>query len=151
MPDFRQIHWFAPASMLGAFSTGVVSAAIHHLFYSGLAGTEVPEHNFLSSNVSRQQMNFALGTALAFLTKAALVYSMLIAYVQIFWRATAHSDSATPLKTLDSLYSAGRSIPAFCAFRAWRSSSCLLLVAAIAWYETCLQKHCSSETDRRQG
>ena len=89
--------------MAGSLIVGTLLALGHHLFYASLAFTEAPTGISLSLagvDVSRQQLNTAVGTPLAFLTKTFLEIAMSIAFVQVFWRAVLTSSKGSKLATL---------------------------------------------------
>lgn len=132
-----KIHWLAPANMLGGLIVGILFAVGHHSFYKSLAGTPVSQGYFLGTPVTSQQANTAIGTAFAFIVKACLIYSMSIAFVQLFWReakACEGSTRAAPtLDRLDSMYSAFTDIVALFNAPLWCRYPLLLLLAVTAW------------------
>lgn len=90
----KEINWLAPASMMGALLAGVLFAVGHHLFYQVLAGKTArtaTRFSFLGLDISRQEASIAIGTALAFLTKGCLVYAVVAAYIQAFWKEASES------------------------------------------------------------
>jgi hypothetical protein len=137
------IHWLAPASMLAALLAGILFALAHHVFYQALHGTAVPQTDYtlnaggLSTNVSRQQLTLALGTAFAFATKSCLVIAVSIAWVQCFWRTLTTRSSGKPL-TLDNVNTAFAVIHnAFTLVSpaGWRRFSSLFVLALVTWYD----------------
>ena len=132
----KGIHWHIPAMMTGAIVAGGLFAIGHHLFYQSLAGQPVSDGTFLYSAVSKQQVNIAIGTALAFLVKACLVFAIGVAFIQLFWSASHTFNAArTPtLSRLDSTYGAQHNLWTVLNPALWWRHPLLLAVAAIAWY-----------------
>ena len=65
-----RLHWSLPSAMVGLFFLGLLGSLLHHWFYLKLDGESAED-----------QLTVAwFGTALAFLTKAALVGSITLAY-----------------------------------------------------------------------
>lgn len=130
----NQFHWLAPATMLASLIASALLAISHHLFYNYLDGRAVSSGVSISY-VSTQQANIAIGTAFAFLVRAALVLSVSIAFVQVFWRSFAPQDDSRPfrLKQLDSAYAVlGNIFSLLNLPMGWRYPS-IFLVASIAW------------------
>ncbi|KAK4565307.1 hypothetical protein LTR86_003924 [Recurvomyces mirabilis] len=99
-----RLHWMAPTGMVLGLAVGILLAAGHHLFYASLSGTEAPTGTLFSvigADVSRQQLNTAVGTAFAFLVKSALMITVSIAFAQAFWRAIRTSKRGPTLGSLD--------------------------------------------------
>ena len=116
----RKAHWRAPATILVALACGILFAAGHHLFYSSLAGEPAPSdaYNILGTNVSRQQLNIAGGTAFALLVKTSLVISLSSVFVQLFWLAiTRQSSHEITLQSLDNIFDSLTDL--FFLFREW--------------------------------
>ena len=138
MGRLSEVHWVAPASMLGAFSGGVGLAAGHHFFYQSLDGSIATDasYSIFGSNVSTQEANIAIGTALAFLVKACLVYATCVAFLQFFWKEATAVNGRKPAKlmTLDSLYSSLGNIFTLLNLPLWWRYPFLLCIAATAWY-----------------
>lgn len=123
-------------SMLAGLGVGVLFAAGHHLFYSSLDGRPVSNGALFGSSISKQQFNISVGLAFAFLVKACLVFSMSVAFVQLFWReAKAPQPSRLPtLKRLNALYGAFSNVWSLVDVRVWLRSPLPFLVAALAWF-----------------
>jgi hypothetical protein len=123
--------------MLGALLTGAILAVGHHLFYQSLDGTaaSVETYSVLGANISKQELNIAVGTALAFLVKASLVFSISISSIQLFWREAKFSRPTRPmtLARLDYLYAALENIVTLCNVSLWWKFPLLLLIALVAW------------------
>ena len=142
MPQHRvpaqrdHIHWLAPTSMLATFIAGTLLATGHHLFYQRLDGTEAPtgDYDIASSHYSKQQLNIQIGTAFAFLVKASLVFSISIAYVQVFWSRFCSLRQVRPtLRRIDTAFSALGNLLALFNFRVWLWDPILLSLATLAW------------------
>jgi hypothetical protein len=91
----RTIHWRTPTVIKLAFVAGLAFALSHHIFYNRLDGQPVNNHLF------NQQVNLAVGQALAFLVRACLVIAVSAAYWQIFWKTVLHETLA--LSQIDAL------------------------------------------------
>ncbi|KAF2715845.1 hypothetical protein K431DRAFT_308282 [Polychaeton citri CBS 116435] len=133
----RRIYWQTPATMLGSLLMGILFAIGHHLFYQHLEGTAVltAEYEIAGSQVSSQQANIAIGTALAFLCKASLVLAVSISYLQVFWHAAiaAGGKGRLTLGQIDSAYSALNNFLAFFHLKVWWMTPLALLSAVTAW------------------
>ena len=123
--------------MLAAFTTGVLLALGHHLFYDSLDGEETPSDDFHFGGLdySRQQLNIQAGTAFAFLVKAFLVLAISIAYAQVFWAALSGSHERKPpiLGNIDTAFSALGNVLTLFKFTAWSWSPVLLLLSILTW------------------
>jgi hypothetical protein len=121
--------------MLLALFAGIALALGHHLFYQRLDGALVPagSYDLAVRTVSRQQFNTGVGTAFAFLVKAALTIAVSIAYVQVFWRAAQVADKHPTLAELDTLSTLSNLLGLFTT-RAWYRKPLLLFLALTYWY-----------------
>lgn len=119
--------------MLGALAGGSIFAVTHHLFYYFLDGKNA-DQSYSISNVSSQEISIALGTALAFLVKACLVFAVSVAFVQVFWRTINAITAVSPtLGCASSAYSASSNPFVLFNMRTWRHYPVLLFLASIAW------------------
>ena len=116
--------------------SGVLFATGHHLFYQRLAGTAVSTDNFnlLGSSISRQEASVAIGTALAFVTKACLVFAISLAFIQVLWREISARNAAPTLATIDNIWSAIANLLVLFNLPLWLKYPLLLLMATAAWY-----------------
>lgn len=132
----RQIHWLTPVSMVGALLLGGLFALGHDLFYANLAGTAVAADSFelAGAEVSRQQLNIAAGTTLAFLFKSSVVSAVSIAYFQAVWHVVKSSKREIDISNMDVLLSALGNAISLVSFSTWLKGPLLLLIAIIAWY-----------------
>jgi hypothetical protein len=136
MAKANGIHWATPVWMFCAFIAGLLFALGHHLFYTGLAGTEAPTgaYTIVGADISRQQLNTAVGTAFGFLVKSCLVLVISISFVQVFWNALRSSKEGGPsLSTLDSASGLLTNYLGFFEGSTWREFQMPLLLALIAW------------------
>lgn len=78
-----------PVIMFMTLISGLFIAVGQHLFYANLHGQEVPNQRWKASGieVTSQQLNIALGTALAFIVKMCLVSAVSTSYTQAVWSA----------------------------------------------------------------
>ncbi|KAK5155826.1 hypothetical protein LTS14_005392 [Recurvomyces mirabilis] len=126
----------APTGMVLGLVVGILLAAGHHLFYASLSGTEAPTGTLFSvigADVSRRQLNTAVGTAFAFLVKSALMITVSIAFAQAFWRAIRTSKRGPTLGSLDKTYSLLGNFLGMFALGVWREFTTPALIALIAW------------------
>jgi hypothetical protein len=123
--------------MVVALMAGVGFALGHHFFYRSLAGTSATDTylSLLGVKTSTQQLNIAIGTALAYLAKTCFLLAISIVYVQAFWRAAGKvAKKQMKLRHLDAVYSGLDDITAFFAVSIWARHPILLFIAVIAWY-----------------
>ena len=100
--------WFSsPVLMVGSLVAAVFLALGHHLFYASLAGTNAPtgSYRIAGSVIPKQRFNTAVGTAFAFLVKAALTVTIGIAYTQVYCRSAKTARKGQRLSTMDATYS----------------------------------------------
>ncbi|KAI9699475.1 MAG: hypothetical protein M1836_003086 [Candelina mexicana] len=83
-----------------------------------------------------QQFNTAIGTAFAFLVKAAFVLAVSTAYYQVFWKRAKQDskiDKPPSLARLDTTFSATTSIISLFNIFVWFRYPLLFLMAATVW------------------
>ena len=131
-----RIHWLAPVSMLSTLGGAVVLVVGHHLFYQSLDGRPVSSGAVFGSTISKQQANISIGLAFAFVIKASLVFTMSIAFSQLFWREATVASSPPTLASLDVMYSAFENIMSLLSIKHLRRYPLLPLVGTIAWCGT---------------
>lgn len=138
-----QIYWVTPIAMLLALLVGFLVALGHHLFYSSLAGKPAPTgaYSIAGTNISKQQFNTAVGTAFAFLVKAALAIAVGISYIQAFWHSARVSKKGATLASLDTSYSVLSNPLHLLRLNVWWRHPILLLLAVIAWYARQSPRH----------
>jgi hypothetical protein len=126
MPDYnREIaYWVAPTTLLASFIAGIGFAIGHHLFYAGLHGQPVDNVTF------SQQYNTAVGTAFAFLARAALVIAVATTYWQVFFKRLHRS---LPISTIDSLTGLMGALKEFLSLGIYRASPLLVVLALLGW------------------
>jgi hypothetical protein len=135
MAKTTKIHWTTPAWMLSAFFAGLSFALGHHFFYASLADTEAPTgaYTIVGADISRQQLNTAVGTAFGFLVKSCLVLAVSVSFVQVFWNTMRLSKEGSRLSTLDSASSLLTNYLGVFEGSTWRDFQVPLLLAFIAW------------------
>ena len=134
----KGIHWLAPCIMLGSLLFGLLRAVGHHLFYNSLQSkmASTGTYNVLNSNYSGQQLNTAVGTAFAFLVKAAFTLSVSTSNYQAFWKAARREHEAGQLLTLgrlDTAFSATGNLLALLYIPLWCRCPLNFLLVAIVW------------------
>ncbi|KAF7193881.1 hypothetical protein HII31_04771 [Pseudocercospora fuligena] len=129
------IHWLAPVTILSSLIGGIVLALSHHLFNSSLKGTlvDAEPYKLVSYEVSQQQINTAVGTALAFLSRSCLVVAVSTAYTQAFWWTITRDGTSPRLSTVDVLYSVLSNIWSLFRPKTWWRHPLLLLTALVTW------------------
>jgi hypothetical protein len=123
--SLQRIHWRAPTTIISAFLFGLLFAIGHHLFYNSLNGKTVDDEIF------SQQFNSAVGTAFAFLVRAALVISIGTSYWQVFWGTLSRRQLR--VDTVDSMAGLLSSLLEFLNLRAIVASPWLTSLAAVSW------------------
>ncbi|KAJ4287740.1 hypothetical protein N0V90_012444 [Kalmusia sp. IMI 367209] len=132
-------HWWAPSIMGLSFLVGLLLALGHHLFYQSLMDrptSHTTDYRVLGAHLQGQQLNIAIGTAFAFVVKAAFVLAVSIAYYQIFWKYVKTDSEENNLPTLgrlDVAFSALNDIISMFTAPVWLHYPLLFLMAATAW------------------
>jgi hypothetical protein len=123
--------------MFMASASGLFIAVGHHLFYENLDGQEVPSQRWKTSGIelTTQQVNIALGTALAFLVKVCLVLAVSSSYTQAIWSAAKASKKGQHMSIadLDAAFSALGNLGALSKLHLWAKHPLMLSLVAIAW------------------
>jgi len=119
------LHWRVPTTIVGSFLAGLALALGHHFFYESLAGQPVSDDEYY------QLLNKGIGTALAYLVRAALVISIGSTYWQIFW-AALHRTTLR-VSTVDSLAGILGAINEFLDFSIFSASPLLVALAVVSW------------------
>jgi hypothetical protein len=117
-------HWVAPTTLLISFIAGIGFAIGHHLFYARLQGQRIDSVTFT------QQYNTAVGTAFAFLARAALVIAVATTYWQVFFKRLHRS---LPISTIDSLAGLMGTLKEFLSLGIYRASPLLVVLALLGW------------------
>ncbi|QIW99936.1 hypothetical protein AMS68_005454 [Peltaster fructicola] len=127
------IYWGIPILIVSSLLAGVAFAVGHHFWYYSLNGSEVSNdaYSFANHSVSRQQINIAIGTGLAFLVKIALVAAVSTTYVQLLWRGI--KIRSTRLDVLDTLFSALGNAFTLLKLQVWFKHPLLLLLGLLTW------------------
>lgn len=128
-------HWVAPTLMSLGLSCGIGFAIAQHFFYSYLNGKATDGNETYFS----QRINNGISTALAFAIKTLLVYSISVAYVQLFWRTLRKEK--VEIARIDSLFILLQSAIEFRHLHVWINFPALAVAALISWYDlslTCL-------------
>lgn len=120
-----QLHWKAPALILGLLAIGIALALGHHFYYQSLSGAIV-------SSETRQQWALRFGTAFAFLTQSCLVASAGVAYTQRVWVAVKRSPFR--LRTLDNVFSLQTTLWSFFSWEVLCKAKVLYLLGICIWY-----------------
>ena len=123
--------------MLSSFLVGTIFACGYHFFYKSLVGKPASAaiYTIVGFEHSQQQLNLALGNALAFLSKTAFVSAVSVAYYQIIWRKFLR-ESRTPnpptLSRLDDAFSTTSNAIGLLKPPMWLRYPLLVLLAATA-------------------
>lgn len=126
---FARVHWAAPVIIIMGLVAGLGFATGHHAFYSRLNGKPVDE----SATFFSQQLNVALGTALALLFRASLTIAIGMAYWQIFWRNLLHQRRPLTLPHVDSQSGALGALFELSNARALSKKPSLATIAVLSW------------------
>ncbi|KAH9845706.1 hypothetical protein Tdes44962_MAKER01137 [Teratosphaeria destructans] len=131
-----RIHWVAPTLMFGNLALGLAFAIGHHEFYNSLAGTPAPTNDLtvLGTVVSQQQINIAIGTAMAYIVKSCFEVAISIAFVQVLFRVIRLANGGLTVEHIDTASSALTSIWAFIKMflRILRNPS-LIVLGILCW------------------
>ncbi|KXS97850.1 hypothetical protein AC578_7656 [Pseudocercospora eumusae] len=100
-----------------------------------LKGTPVDDepYKLVNFELSQQQINTAVGTALAFLSRSCLVLALSTAYTQAFWWTITRDCTPARLSTIDVLYSVLSNVCNLFRPRTWSKHPLLLLTALVTW------------------
>ena len=130
--------WLTLGEILSSLVAALAFAMGHHAFYQNLSGQAASNNAYQvgAVKVTAQQLNIAVGTALAFLVKASLDNALSTAYVQLLWRAVKRTAQDPTLADLDTIFSALSSALSLLKFSSWRHFPLLLLFAWLTWYST---------------
>ncbi|KAF2216256.1 hypothetical protein CERZMDRAFT_81396 [Cercospora zeae-maydis SCOH1-5] len=123
----------APIVMLSSLVVGVAFAVGHHAFYASLAGTLVSSDPIKLGGwtTTQQQINVAIGTALAFGVKASLILACSTAYMQLVFGAI--NTGTFKLSHLDNWFGGLNDFwSLLCVVICWRYPL-LTLVALTCW------------------
>ena len=136
MKDHMRIAWWTPFLIISAFLCGVLFALGHHFFYQSLDGNPTSASEGRGAEHLGQQINIAIGTLFAFITKAAFVLSITTTYYQVFWAVfqSNRSKHVPTLGWLDSAFSATSSVTSLLPLPTWIRYPVLLFVAPSTWY-----------------
>ncbi|KAF2773458.1 hypothetical protein EJ03DRAFT_265063 [Teratosphaeria nubilosa] len=131
-----RIHWLAPTLIFGNLALGLAFAIGHHEFYTSLAGTPAPTNDLkvLGTMVSRQQVNIAIGTAMAFIVKSCFEVAISIAFVQVLFRVIRRASGGMTVEDIDTASSALTSIWAFMKmFSRILRNPTLIVLGVLCW------------------
>ena len=135
MSKLSGIHWTTPAAIFSSLIVGVLFSLSHHLFYTHLAGTNVPNFSYdvAGYSFSKQQLNISVGNIFSYLVKAALAIALSLAYIQAAWRIVKTSKKGETLSTLDTIFSIFQDAFGFFKVKIWYRHPLLLSLAIISW------------------
>ncbi|KAI1388161.1 uncharacterized protein F4822DRAFT_236310 [Hypoxylon trugodes] len=131
-------YWWTPLIMGLSLLSGVLFSIGHHLFYKSLENkpTSTGDYDILGSHYQGQQFNIAVGTAFAFLARAAFILAVSTAYCQLFWqRIKGQSKTGNPptLERVDIVYSGINNIISLFTVPVWYRYPVLFLMAISVW------------------
>jgi hypothetical protein len=101
---------------------GIAAAFSHHFFYASLAGREA----------KNQLTMLRYGAALAYVTKASLIASVVLAYRQQIWATFRRKTLA--VTTVDSLFAATEDVAAMFNLEVLLKAKVAMFMVAIVWY-----------------
>lgn len=131
-----RVPWQAATTIILSLTAGVLLAVGHHVFYDNLHGRQAgaDDWEILGSRVSPQQLNIAIGTALAYLVKTFLLLALSTAYLQLIWRSLLRTSKGFTLGDLDIVFSGLSNIISVAKVWVWRKLPLLFALAVVAWY-----------------
>ena len=121
----EMLHWKVPTTIIGSLLVGLALALGHHFFYNSLVGQPVSDDGY------DQLLNKGIGTAFAYLVRAALVICIGSTYWQIFWDAL-HRQTLK-VSTVDSLAGVLGAVYEFLNFSIFAASPVLVALAIVSW------------------
>ncbi|KAI0521284.1 hypothetical protein F5B22DRAFT_568158 [Xylaria bambusicola] len=131
----QKIYWGTPATLWATFFAAIALVIGHHAFYQSLSGTVAPAglYDLAWVTFSRQQLNLAIGSALAVIIKSLLFTSFASSYTQIFWRSLKSASHGIRLVDADATSSLLNSFDRFCTISIWRRHRLLSILAGLFW------------------
>jgi hypothetical protein len=126
------VYWLAPTQILSTFAVAIALAVSHHYFYQHLSGQVAPtgSYTFGHSNMSKRQLNIAIGTAFAFAFKAVLAWALASSYTQLFWRVLKTSLKVVRVGDADAAFSLLHDLLAYFGTSTWRRQYLVLVPVA---------------------
>jgi hypothetical protein len=123
--------------------SGVLFALGHHFFYNSLVNkpTSTGDYTIMGTQHPGQQLNIALGTAFAFLVRAAFVLAVSTAYYQAFWKMTkrkSNIERGLTLGWLDAAFSGTTNVISLLNAPVWCRYPLLFPMAATVWSVICM-------------
>jgi hypothetical protein len=103
------------------FALGVAGARSHHAFYISLDGSEVKD----------QLLMLRYGTALAYLTKASLMASVVLAYRQQIW--ATFRRKLLSITAVDSLFAVMEDLSAIFNLEVFQQAKVAMFLAVVVW------------------
>jgi hypothetical protein len=113
--------WNPSWKMYLMFTAGVAGAIFHHSFYKSLAGKEV---------VDQLQM-LRYGGALAYMTKANLVASIIVAFRQQIWATVQRK--ALSVSAIDGLFAATEDFTAIFKGELFFKAKIAMFLVSLVW------------------
>jgi len=122
--------------MVMVYLAGLGVVCGHHFFYSRLSRKPPPAAVYRVWNSSMaltgQQLNLAIGAALAFLVKSTLSAVVSVSAEQSAWRAIR--TSTMTVGGIDKLLLMRRDFLCLCSFEPWKKSLLGVLLTVLYWY-----------------
>ena len=103
------------------FALGVAGAISHHAFYASLAGSEA----------NNQLLMLRYGAALAYLTKASLAASVLLAFRQQIW--ATFRRKLLSITAVDSLFAATEDLNSMFNLEVFQRAKVAIFLATVVW------------------
>ena len=120
----KRIHWKAPFLMASGLIIGILSALLHHFFYSYWDRKNVHDG-------SQQQWVVRGGTAFAFAVNTAFAVATGTAYVQVLWLRLR--TKPTSIERIDSMFGILSHAWNFHHVKFWLGAPVLAIPAIITW------------------
>jgi hypothetical protein len=103
------------------FAFGVVGAISHHAFYASLAGSEA----------NNQLLMLRYGTALAYLTKASFMASVVLAFRQQIW--ATFRRKLLSITAVDSLFAVMEDLSVMFNLEIFQQAKVAMFLAVVFW------------------
>jgi len=117
------VHFAVPLTLCLLFLCGLMSAALHHIFYGQLHGTS-PSREF-------QQWHTRAGIAIPVFTVACWVGCVVICYKQTVWSTLTQKN--VKISGIDALWGLVHNPSLFLVREAWRKSRVAMGLGVIMW------------------
>ena len=138
MSQRMRIHWWTPCLMMLSLVSGILFALGHHLFYNSRVNKAISTDDYIIMGTRHpgQQVNIAVGTAFAFLVKAAFILAVSTAYYQVFWKMAkqkSKTEKHPTLRWLNAAFSSTTNVMSLLSTPMWCRYPLPFFMVATVW------------------